>query len=374
MANNDEADSNFLTDAPMLADIWRQPRVLIDVTERIDEIKYFFNSFLSLKKTGKLYIFGSGDGLFASRIIATREASFVAVSGLEMLANVSTRLKPDDIALAVSMSGNVDRTVEAAEAVVKNGNLCGAVVNGEGGRLGTLNLPLFSIDIHDIAPFLCGTSSYIATLEILQLFSAIKSGIIDEAINAIQNTAIKLKNLLPELNKVCKEIAESIGENITGVRILSLGEEGLATADYGAAKLVELTSIRPYTDDIEEFAHCQFWSADPNDFIIYIPNSILVSEVASRSAKALREMGFSTLFLGPDCFSVTSTTWSIKFGDLNNSQDIYFLATVTLQLLAYHLAMTVGLDPNKRQHLIDDKLRFRVSRKLTRRHLLSNSN
>ena len=374
MANNDEADSDFLTNAPMLADIWRQPRVLIDVTERIDEIKYFFNSFLSLKKTGKLYIFGSGDGLFASRIIATREASFVAVSGLEMLDNVSTRLKPDDIALAVSMSGNVDRTVEAAEAIVKNGNLCGAVVNGEGGRLGTLNLPLFSIDIHDIAPFLCGTSSYIATLEILQLFSAIKSGIIDEAINAIQNTAIKLKNLLPELNKVCKEIAENIAENITGVRILSLGEEGLATADYGAAKLVELTSIRPYTDDIEEFAHCQFWSADPNDFIIYIPNSILVSEVASRSAKALSEMGFSSLFLGPDCFSVTSTNWSIKFGDLNNSQDIYFLATVTLQLLAYHLAMTVGLDPNKRQHLIDDKLRFRVSRKLTRRHLLSNSN
>ena len=374
MANTDEADSDFLTDAPMLADIWRQPRVLIDVTERIDEIKYFFNSFLSLNKTGKLYIFGSGDGLFASRIIATREAKFVAVSGLEMLANVSTRLKPEDIALAVSMSGNVDRTVEAAEAVVKNGNLCGAVVNGEGGRLGTLNLPLFSIDIHDIAPFLCGTSSYIATLEILQLFSAIKNGSIDEAINAIQNTAIKLKNLLPELNKVCKEIAESIGENITGVRILSLGEEGLATADYGAAKLVELTSIRPYTDDIEEFAHCQFWSADPNDFIIYIPNSILVSEVASRSAKALREMGFSTLSLGPDCFSVTSTNWSIKFGDLNNSQELYFLATVTLQLLAYHLAMAVGFDPNKRQHLINDKLRFRVSRKLTRRHLLSDSN
>ena len=50
MANNDEADSDFLTNAPMLADIWRQPRVLIDVTERIDEIKNFFNSFLSLKK------------------------------------------------------------------------------------------------------------------------------------------------------------------------------------------------------------------------------------------------------------------------------------------------------------------------------------
>ena len=84
--------------------------------------------------------------------------------------------------------------------------------------------------------------------------------------------------------------------------------------------------------------------------------------------------GPNVSFLNTLIFSVTSTNWSIKFGDLNNSQDIYFLATVTLQLLAYHLAMTVGLDPNKRQHLIDDKLRFRVSRKLTRRHLLSNSN
>ena len=154
---------------------------------------------------------------------------------------------------------------------------------------------------------------------------------------------------------------------------MSLGVEGMATADYGAAKLVELTNVPPYTDDIEEFAHCQFWSANPKDFIIYIPNSILASEVATRSAKAISEMGFYSLFIGPDCFSVTSTNWSINFGDLNNSQEIYYLTTVTLQLLAYHLSINVGLDPNTRQHLINDKIRFRVSRKLTRRHLLSNS-
>ena len=74
------------------------------------------------------------------------------------------------------------------------------------------------------------------------------------------------------------------------------------------------------------------------------------------------------------CLILGYNSSHIKFGDFNNSQELYFLATVTLQLLAYHLAMAVGFDPNKRQHLINDKLRFRVSRKLTRRHLLSDSN
>ncbi len=372
MAYEDVVDREFLLNAPMLADVWRQPSVMLEIAERIDEIKDFFDAFLAVRKPGRLYVFGSGDGLFAARAAGARAASFVGVSGLEMLANVAPTLKADDSALAVSMSGNVDRTVEAAEAVLKRGSRCAALVNGNGGRLGALDLPLFSIAIRDIAPFLCGTSSYLATLEILHLISAISRGHVVETVEAIRNTAEKLNDLLPKLNSVCQEIAAEIASTLTGVRILSVGGEGLASADYGAAKLVELTRLRPFTDDIEEFAHRQFWSADSHELVIYLPNSVLANGVASQSAEALGEMGFSTLSIGPERYSATATRWSIQFGDLNNGEDAYFLIAVTLQLLAYYLAIAGGFDPNTRRHLVDDELRFKVSRKLTRRHLLGN--
>ena len=77
MANNDEADSDFLTKAPMLADIWRQPRVLIDVTERIDEIKYFFNSSWDKKKKASTSSkFGFRTSSFPHILICDRDFTF----------------------------------------------------------------------------------------------------------------------------------------------------------------------------------------------------------------------------------------------------------------------------------------------------------
>ena len=69
---------------------------------------------------GRLFVMGCGDGLFAAqaaRGLAQRHGlDWRPVGALDLLLSTAS-LRDGDRVIAVSMSGNVDRTVEAAHAV-----------------------------------------------------------------------------------------------------------------------------------------------------------------------------------------------------------------------------------------------------------------
>ncbi len=353
---------------PMLCDVRRQPSVIEGLLARVDEIRGFARSHLGSDSRARLFAFGSGDGWFAGRVVDARSAPFLSVGSLEMLTLTVPSMNADDRFLAISMSGNVDRTVEAATAAVNNGFKGAALVNGGGGRLAALGLPTFSLDIEDIAPFLCGTASYTATLTVLSLIAAELDGALDSVANRLAATAAKLLNVLYQADAVASEMARSLAPSPDGVRLLSSGPAGIAVADYGAAKLVELAGQRPWTDDIEEFAHRQFWTANPSELVVYLPTTPEVAGYAAKAAEALAEMDFPTLSIGPERFCAPETRWTIGFDD--RGADPMVLAAAALQMVAYRMSEAAGLNPNKRLHLKNDELRFRVSRMLTRRSLL----
>ena len=80
---------------------------------------------------------------------------------------------------------------------------------------------------------------------------------------------------------------------ITGIRILASGCN-LATADYGTAKFLKLVPLPITADDIEEFAHRQFWSTPADDLVIYIAANPSAARTAAGSAAALESMGMRT--------------------------------------------------------------------------------
>ena len=98
--------------------------------------------------------------------------------------------------------------------------------------------------------------------------------------------------------EACLDAAEPVVRRLArrhaGVRFLSSGVN-LATADYGAAKLVELTRLPVWSDDVEEFAHRQFWSADASELVVYLAAHPWIARYADESARALAGMGFTTL-------------------------------------------------------------------------------
>ncbi len=347
---------------PMRADIARQPAVLEALIARAASFAAAGRA-LAPGTGGRIWVTGCGDGIFA----AVAAAGFARAYGLDWrpigaleLALSADIVAPVDRVIAISMSGNVDRTVEAARAGAARAPLL-ALVNGAGGKLGEIATARVSLDLPDIAPFLCGTASYTATTAALMMLAAgaarAESALARlRSVPAVQASA--LSTSLPALD----------GRLPGGVRMLSAGAD-LGTAQYGAAKLVELTRIPAWWCDLEEFAHSQYWAMPTSDLVVVIAVGERIARYASESCEALGKLSVATVALDMAAAPVASATHRVTLPPID--ADLAPLATaVPLQLLAYALATTSGLDPNTRLHLKNDETRFRVSRLLTRRSLV----
>jgi glucosamine 6-phosphate synthetase-like amidotransferase/phosphosugar isomerase protein len=282
------------------------------------------------------------------------------------------------------MSGNVDRTVEAWQAARARGVPGLVLTNGGGGRLAEDSPLTVSLDIPEIAPFLCGTSTYTGT--VLALILLLLGASLEVGAAAVERarttdpawrpspTAVAeaiecLPRLLPAADRVATEIAaHGAVRGASGVRILAAGPH-LATAEYGVAKLVEVTRVPAWSDDIEEFAHRQFWAADSRDLIVYLAVNGVLAARAADAASALAEVGFETWAVEVSGHPVPTATWRLEL-PLVAEWLASLVLPVPLQFLAYRLARATGVDPDTRAHLREDRARFRVSRLLTRRALV----
>jgi glucosamine 6-phosphate synthetase-like amidotransferase/phosphosugar isomerase protein len=349
--------------APMLADIARQPDVLAGLIGRTSAFEAAGEA-LRPGPGGRLFVAGCGDGLFAAEaaglFAAEARLDWRPIGALDLVLSAA-RLTPQDRVICISMSGNVDRTVEAATAVAGAGVPLLAMVNGEGGRLGSIATAKISLDLPDIAPFLCGTASYGATIAALMMIASGASG-----------TAADLDHAVPAMRSALAQseaVAEAIAaEGMSGARFLAAGAE-TGTARYGAAKFVELTRNPAWSADLEEFAHSQYWAMPASDLVVVVATGSKVAGYARESCRALAELGVRTLAVDTESTPVETATHRVTLPYV--PETLAPLAScIPLQRLAYAAAQATGLDPDTRLHLKEDSIRFSVSRKLTRRSLL----
>ena len=347
----------------MLRDVHRQPAVLAGLLARAFEFRTFAREHLVPDPGGTLFATGCGDGWFAARavesLIGGGPHPYRPRAALPFLIYDAPAVGPADRVLVISMSGNVDRSVEAAEAARERGAAVALLTNGDGGRAGAIGIPRISLDIEAIAPFLCGTTSYTATVLALALALG-PAGTVE--------TTKQLAAGLEAFLDAAEPVVRGLARPYTGVRFLSSGVN-LATADYGAAKLVELTRVPTWSDDIEEFAHRQFWSADPGELVVYLSAHPRLAAYADESARALTGMGFATLGVEIEGCEIPSAKRRVTLPPAEEALSPLPLA-LPLQLLGYHLALATGLEPDVRAHLKEDSKRFETSRRLTRRSLL----
>jgi fructoselysine-6-P-deglycase FrlB-like protein len=359
------ADPASAAPAPMLDDIRRQPECLARLLGRAAELRAVGRDALTPDPGGTVHAVGCGDGWFAARAAGPLVRRYRAASALDFLLYVAPQLNAADRVVALSMSGNVDRTVEAWQAGRARGVPGLVLTNGAGGRLGEDAPAKVSLDVPELAPFLCGTSTYTASVLALMLLLDPDTAMPETIGPALAG----LPRVIADAEDWAREAAALAGRRgVTGVRILAAGSH-VATADYGAAKLVELTRIPAWGDDMEEFAHRQFWSADSRDLIVYLAPSARLARQASESAEALAELGFETLAIESAGEAVPHARRRLSLPPVPEGLASLVLP-IPLQLLAYHLALATGLDPNTRAHLREDRARFQVSRKLTRRSLV----
>jgi glucosamine 6-phosphate synthetase-like amidotransferase/phosphosugar isomerase protein len=351
---------------PMLADLRRQATCLATMADRFREFAGLGDDRFGDRE--RIVAFGSGDGWFAARAAAAYAQNdlglgFDAASSLETLSYVLPRQADRDVAgIAISMSGSADRTNEAAAALTDKGKPVLALTNGSGGELARITHDKISLEIPDLAAFLTGTTKYTATLlglvMLLEGAARVPQSGWTSALGA-------LPTMLTEVERFAQEIAARyVNRPPTGVRILSAGPN-LATAEYGMAKLIKLLPLPVWSDEIEEFAHRQFWSCPATDLVIYVATHPAVARCASSSAAALGSMGMTTVAIDRPGCPVTGATARFTLPDVPENVSPLF-AAIPLQYIGYYLARAFGANPDQSQE-VGDPARFRAAQLLARR-------
>lgn len=351
----------------MLSDILRQPAVLRGLLARRDAFVGLGQNSLLPGPGGRLFAFGCGDGWFAARAACGMAGrATVAATSLEMVL-LRARLGAADRAIAISMSGSVDRTNEAASYVAGAGGNCIALSNEDGGPLGRIATEIASLHVPDVEKFLPGTTRYSAT--VLALMFLLEGAGMAPTPLPEQEMAEFVEETLAKILRVsaafCETLcADLVQGGIGGIRLLGAGVDW-ATADYGAAKLLKLVSLPVWSGEIEEFAHSQFWGARPDDVIVLLAGSEAAATLAENTASALKEAGMPCLAIESAGAAVPSAKWRLSLPESAACLAPLALAA-PLQLLAYYLAKATGGSPDVRQDVADPG-RFLAAQMLSRR-------
>lgn len=347
----------------MKDDIGRQPDVMRGLAPGLDLLHRRAAALAAAAPVGRVWVIGCGDGLFAAEAVAGDARAggldWRAVGPMDLLVEPE-RVGAGDVAVLMSMSGNVDRTVEAATLVRNRGLRLLAIVNGDGGRLGALVPDRWSMDLPDLAPFLCGTASLAATMAALL---TIVAGLSGRSRPDLDTPAA----MMAQADRAADAAMAGLDlAPVTGLRFLATGA-GIGLARYGAAKCVEVAARPVWSAELEEFAHSQFWTMPPRDLVVLIVTSATAASYADAAADALAQMGTRTLALDYEDAAVPRATMRLTVPKAGPAGLCHLPA---LQHLAYAVGVADGLDPNRRLHLKADEARFRTSRMLTRRSLL----
>ena len=359
-------DDRDLSEYPMLADLRRQAVCLKAMATRYPVFSNL--GFARLGGREHIVAFGSGDGWFAARAAADYARldlglPYEGASSLETLGYVGPRHAHRNLAgVAISMSGSADRTNEAAEALRHDGKPVLALTNGDGGALARITGEKISLDVKDLAPFLTGTTKYTATL--LGLIMLLEGAARAKAVNWTTYLDT-LPRVLAEVEPFALEFAQRyVGRPPSGVRILSAGPN-LATAEYGMAKFIKLLPIPVWADEIEEFAHRQFWTCPATDLVIYVATNPAVARCAAASVAALSSMGMTTVAIDTPSCPVPGATVRFTLPEIPERLSPLF-AAIPLQFLGYYLARAFGANPDQSQD-VSDPARFRAAQLLARR-------
>lgn len=249
----------------------------------------------------RLYLVGCGDSWYAG--LATQLA-VEAWSGVPTLALESLEFSryhldlapPGALVVALSNSGRVSRTVEAALRARRRGLRVLAAT-------GDLTSPVAeaadaAVDLaYAERRFGPGTSSYLASLTLfyaLGLRLASLAGRLSQAEVEGRLAALAARaEVLEAALSVCQgRLGPLAGETSLEARPLFLGAgPNLGTALFSAAKVVEAAGVPAAAQELEEWAHIDFFTADERTlaFVLAPPGAAL--DRAREQLQAMAEMG-----------------------------------------------------------------------------------
>lgn len=281
--------------------VFSLPQLIRDTTWEVEDRARHALSTPDLLNLRLAVLAGSGDSHVAARAGQFAWQALGAVPSFADEAMTAARYRLDPITggqrlrpvlVAVSSSGEVARVVEAAQRARADGALVLAVTAAPDSRLAHAADTVLATTAPPFAPA-PGVRSY--AMSLLGLYHlAIRIGEVrgrypmDEA-GRLRRQLAGLADIieagLAETAKAALALAGRWAAH-PGLDLLGSGP-GRASADYGAAKLLEAAGVRALGQDIEEFVHLHYFATDTT-----IP-ALLIAP--TNSAARTRALEVSTL-------------------------------------------------------------------------------
>lgn len=361
--------------APMREQILGQAAALRAMLARRDEIADIVARTASSAE--RIWAVGHGDSFFAPLAAVPAfdrwtRLPYRPLLAQEMIAYPPTGIGAGALVIAISMSGGVGRTVDAARLARSRGARVLAVTNTPGSPLSQAADETLLLEVSEPAPFLAGTVTYTAsvlvTMMIASLLDAVTSGgparaTVDSAAVETAEALSALEGAVSALDAIVVATEPLIRESVAPVAqacvwyLLGMGCHE-ATVRYGAAKLAEVADAIGIAHETEEFFHEHHWVMTDRDVAVIIAHDEPSRRRSVAAVAHLQELGIPVWLVGGDAVDgvhhvplMAVEPWASPLP-----------AAVPLQWLAYWLSRARGLDPDRRSHLRGSP-RYGVSRR-----------
>jgi ribokinase len=291
-----------------------------------------------------LYLTGCGDSAFAglAASLAFRRHSRLRVHpvhALDLARYLVRYLPPASAVLAISFSGKVGRTTEAARQAAAFGHPVIALTGNPDGQLAAAADRILPIDVPTLG-FSPGTSTYIGmlcTLIDLALRTSRTGGD-----GAIRGACEQLPGQAAKTLDWCDAPASSAAAGMASARFVTFLGAGPneATARFGAAKLFEASQQIAVATNIEEWAHEEYFITRPGDPVILVAPA---GAARDRAGEILSELQF----VRADATVVSDTEPPGRAGHLRLAGGVPeelspVLAALPLAQIGFHLARHTG--------------------------------
>jgi fructoselysine-6-P-deglycase FrlB-like protein len=221
-----------------------------------------------------LYLTGCGDSAFAgmAATLAFRRRSRLRVHAVHALdfARYDVRyLPPGSALLAISYSGRVGRTIEAARQASSFGTPVIALTGDAAGPLAAAADRILPIEVPTLG-FSPGTSTYVGML--CTLIELARRTPRDGAEDALRAACEQLAGQAAKTLDGCHDAAAEIAARLVSGRFVTFLGAGPneATARFGAAKLFEGSQQIAVATNVEEWAHEEYFITRPNDPVVIV--------------------------------------------------------------------------------------------------------
>jgi glucosamine--fructose-6-phosphate aminotransferase (isomerizing) len=316
----------------------------------------------------RIYLVGCGDSHYvglATRLAFERWSGIPteALESLEFSRYVVDYAPSGSWVVCVSNSGRVARTRECALFAKQHGLFPVAVTFDPESPLAQLCEATLAYRYTDVG-FGPGTLSYLASLVSLYaiaLRAGELSGKLDQTASQHWLATIQQQSAIVEATiAACETPTAALGKQCemqTPIQIIGAGPN-YGTALFGMAKFIEAARISAVGQELEEWAHEQYFCTGPGTVTIVLAPRGASSNRAREQLQAVRDMrGLAVTICSPDDIE-TTTLADIVFPVPGSIDEVLtpIAYCVPLELFAYHFASSkeltmLGFDDSSRMEV-----------------------